>query len=305
VKTLKRSGRRLFSTVILGLLLVLMSSSLVTAMIAPPDFASRTPSPTALGSDTAGVLALSNEMGFLHMTGALPGTWGNAEWQWRTGTGTAKRWWLSVEADNLLLFPKNRATWRPDQPTSASNYLALSVPLGRFQEWFWCGIPLYDQYNRFTGYGCDPQYGPKPSSEGELAPWVATTVVESQPNVWQVLGAYCVIKRTEHLQIEPACPAQGDSVRLIVSGNWGSACPVVGHTVLYSDRRFEVEGAIHSEEQAACSTVVTGWTFTEELGTLEAGTYKVVANMVDTETSFWSFQDEITFDVAAPTSSAN
>jgi hypothetical protein len=303
VKMLKQSGRRLFWTAILTVFLVVISSSLVAAMIAPPNSPSWSPHQTALGPDTPGVFALSNEAGFLYMTGTLPGTLGDAEWQWRTGIGAARRWWLSVQADNLLFFPKSRNTWQPDQATSASNYLALSVPLNLFQEWFWCGVRLYDRYHRFTGYGCDPQYGPEPSSEGQLAPWVETTVLESEGHVWQVLGAYCVIKRTAHIQIEPACPEEGQDVRIIVSGDWGNSCPEVGHTLLYSDKRFEIEGAIHSQEEVLCPSVVAGWTFTEDLGALEAGTYKVLVSLVDTETGFWSFQDGISFDVAPPPSS--
>jgi hypothetical protein len=300
METLKRFRHHLLWTAILVLLLIVISSSLVTVS-ASPNSSPRSADQATYEENASGFYTISNEASFLYLTGSLPGTWSNAEWQWRNGIGAAKRWWVNVDTGNLYLFPKSRNTWHPDQETSASNYLALSIPLNLFQGWFWCGIPLYNNYHQFQGYGCDPRYGPQPSAEGELAPWVETANTASQAYVWQVLGAYCVINRTEHIQIEPACPEEGQNINLTISGNWGDSCPLINHSMVYNDNRFEIGGRIHSSEdpETVCPSVVTDWTFTEELGALEAGTYKIVVSMMDTDTGFWSFQDGMTFEVTA------
>ncbi len=300
MKTPRTFGRHVVRALILTALVLALSYSLAAAMVASSDPAMRSPSSHAsLASSTPGVLNVSSEVHFLSLTGSLPGSLSTAKWQWRTGSGAATRWWLNVEGGNLFLFPKGNNAWNADQPTSASNYLALGVPLQTFQGWFWCGVPVRDRFHRFTGYGCDPVLGPKPAGQGELAPWIQATLAESRGHVWQVLGAYCVIRRTDHIQIEPACPVEGEVVKITVMGNWGKACPVVGHATLRDGRNFQFDVTVRSQEDAACSSVLTGWSFTEEVGALQPGSYRVQVNMTDTETGYWGFVDVMSFDVVA------
>ncbi len=129
---------------------------------------------------------------FLTWTRTLPGTGGSAKWQWQTGQGTPAIWWI-YEADNWLYFfqvtPNDVPNYDPNQPEDINrNFLAIAVPKASFQRWFWCGVALQDANGNFSGYGCDPQYGPPPDGAGELHPWVQNRIAESRSHVLTVLG---------------------------------------------------------------------------------------------------------------------
>ncbi len=252
-----------------------------------------------LDPESAGLYRVTNKWAFLYLTGSLPGTLSSAEWQWRSGFGAANYWWLDASESDLYLFPKNEwaRNWNPDEPVGPYNYLGMVVSLSDFQEWFWCGIPIYDRYHRFLGYGCHPEYGPRPENEGKLAPWMVAAIEQSRPNIWTVLGAMCILKRSEHLEVQPPCPDSEDAIRLRISGQYGSSCPSVQYNVLSSGPSIEIEGSISSGGDF-CAMVVTTWSVDVDLGVLASGTYTVTTNFVDQESGSWGFDDTLTFDVS-------
>jgi hypothetical protein len=143
-----------------------------------------------LSPDDPGMLATHDMIRFLSWTGTLPGTVGSAVFQWRNGNGAARRYWIyeSLAGDWLFFFRKNRIPkYDPGKPLAIhnNNYLAIAVPRIEFERWFWCGMPLYDIFGRFKGYGCHPEWGPdKPEI---LAPWVQQRIDESTPYVDELL----------------------------------------------------------------------------------------------------------------------
>jgi hypothetical protein len=138
------------------------------------------------------VIETSREMAFLNLTGSL-GTLGSAEWQWREHIGAPQRYWIHVDDAGRWMFffhvtPNDLPVFDPDRPEDVwSNRLALAVPKANFQGWFWCGIPLYDRYYRFQGYGCHPDWGPVPHGAGEFHPWYQARIEESETHIREIL----------------------------------------------------------------------------------------------------------------------
>ena len=144
-----------------------------------------------LGPDSPGVIKTDNYLTFLTWTHTVPGTLGSANFQWRNGAGNAAMWWIyrNLTGDWLFFFvmtTNENSTFNPGKPASSRNFLAIAVPTIEFKRWFWCGIALYDQYGRFTGYGCHPDYGP--ANPVVLHPWVQKRIVDSLPHVLKLLS---------------------------------------------------------------------------------------------------------------------
>jgi len=282
------------------LVIVLAASSLALARDVPPaPMLDVRASGSGLDPSTAGLYRVNNKMTFLYLTESLPGTLAYAEWQWRSGFGAPSTWWMDASDSDLYFFSKRgwARNWHPDEPIGPYNNLGLVVSISRFQEWFWCGVPLYDQYHRFQGYGCHPEYGPLPQGEGRLTPWMVAQIEESRPHVWQVLGVMCVLKRSEHIEVQPACPDSDDDIRVRLSGQYGSSCPQVNYTLLAEGTNIEIGGTITSAGEI-CAAVITSWMVEAPVGVLPAGTYTVTVNITDPLGGYWGFQDTLTFDVA-------
>lgn len=285
----------------LSAVLVLAAASLVLARDVAPTPALLNAPGTAndLNPEATGLYRVKNKWAFLYLTGSLPGTLSNAEWQWRSGVGAANYWWMDASATDLYLFSKSgwARNWNPEKSVGPYNYLGMVVSISEFQEWFWCGIPLYNRYRRFLGYGCHPEYGPLPEGEGQLTPWMLSHIEESQPHVWTVLGVMCILKRSEHMEVQPPCPDSNDSIRVLLSGQYGNSCPELNYTVFTDGPNIEIEGTVTSGDDL-CPSVVTSWTIEHELGVLPGGTYTITATIMDQVSGYWGFQDTLTFDVA-------
>lgn len=147
----------------------------------------------ALSPEMPGVIETTREIAFLSLTSSL-GTLGSAEWQWRNHVGAPYRYWIYDDpAGEWMYFfqatPNDMAVFDPGKPEDVwRNRLAVAVPRTSFQGWFWCGIALYDEYHRFLGYGCHPDWGPPPYGAGELHPWYRERVEESLPHVMNILS---------------------------------------------------------------------------------------------------------------------
>ena len=102
--------------------------------------------------------------------------------------------------------------------------------------------------------------------------------------------------------VHPAAPTTADTVSIVVSGWWGSSCPVV--TCEHSVAGYHITLSITVTDMAAippiaCLDVVTPWTITQELGALLPGEYTVQAD--SSAGTCWSFRQKATFGVQAPT----
>lgn len=147
-----------------------------------------------LSPDTPGVIETRRETAFLNLTGSL-GTLGSAEWGWREHVGAPQRYWIHVNNTGEWMFffhvtPNDLPVFDPDRPEDVwSNRLAVAVPKASFQGWFWCGIPLYDRYYRFQGYGCHPDWGPVPYGAGDFHPWYQARIEQSEGHIAEILRA--------------------------------------------------------------------------------------------------------------------
>ncbi len=144
-----------------------------------------------LSPDMPGMIKTDDMVRFLTVTGTLPGTLGSATWQWRNGYGTASLYWIyqNLTKDYLFFFIKGRVPkYDSSRPISTwyGNFFAITVKRSDFETWFWCGIPLYDKYGRFTGYGCHPEYGPGPPDI--YAPWVQLRIDQGLPYIIDLLS---------------------------------------------------------------------------------------------------------------------
>ena len=104
-----------------------------------------------------------------------------------------------------------------------------------------------------------------------------------------------------HITIRPAHPTPADQVSVIISGLWGSSCPVVtySHCRAGYDIVFNVTVRDLSEiAPVYCCTVITSWAITETLGTLSAGMYTLQANVRGGNA--WNFRETVTFTVTSP-----
>lgn len=290
---------RMWLALSLAVVIVLAVSGLALARDAISTPALNVPDTVnELDPDTAGFYRVTNKRAFLQLTGSLRGTLSYGEWMWRAGVGAVNYWWMDATATDLFLVRKRgwSRSWNPDEPVGPYNYLGLVVSIPDYQQWIWCGVPLYDERRRFVGYGCHPEYGPIPEGEGELAPWMVAYVEESQPVVWTVLGAMCVLQRSEHMEIQPPCPDSDDDIRILLFGDYGNSCPDVNYTVSRDGTDIKVEGTIASSGEF-CSSVITSWTKEEEVGTLPAETYTISATVTDEVSGYWGFEDTLVFDV--------
>lgn len=144
-----------------------------------------------LSTQMPGTLIAENELMFYNLTGTIPNTWGSAEWQWRSSAGNADYWWIGQNQGWLFLFLKTHAdapSFDPQYPTEPwENYLTIAVQQEQFQRWFWCGIFIYDQWGRTVGVGCHPEWTPPPDGAGELHPWVAQRIEESESHILNIV----------------------------------------------------------------------------------------------------------------------
>lgn len=144
-----------------------------------------------LSPDRPGMIKTDDMARFLTVTGTLPGTLGSAIWQWRNGYGAASLYWiyLNQTKDWLFFFIKGRVPkYDPSKSMSTwtGNFFAIAVKRSDFEYWFWCGMPLYDPFGRFTGYGCHPEWGPGPPEI--FAPWIQQRIDQSLPEVIKLLA---------------------------------------------------------------------------------------------------------------------
>lgn len=144
-----------------------------------------------LSPQMPGTLLATNELTFYRLTGTTPGTWGSAQWQWRYGQGNPWYWWIGEGQGWLFFFlktPNDAPAYDPGQPTEPwENYLSITVPKEEFQQWFWCGIFLYNEHNRVIGTGCHPEWSPPPDGAGNLHPWVVQRMEEAEPHIVSVI----------------------------------------------------------------------------------------------------------------------
>lgn len=256
------------------------------------------PPAAGLDSTMAGLYRVQSKWTFLYLTGSLPGTLSNADFQWRTGVGAAYYWWLDASDADVFFFAKRgwASNWDASKPVGPYNHIGMVVSIHAFQEWFWCGVSLYDRYGRFLGYGCHTEYGPRPEGGGKLTAWMVQQIAESRPKIWTVLGAMCILKRSEHMEVQPPCPDSDDNIRVLLSGEFGNACPQLSPAVSIDGPNMHISGTITSSGEF-CSSVVTPWTVEHEIGVLPAGTYTATATITDPVSGYWSFQDTLVFDV--------
>jgi len=142
-----------------------------------------------LSPDTAGMLKTDDMTRFLSLTEPSGhtrlGDLAMAKWLWgspalldsreptRIGSSSSS----GAELQNTI-----RITLRNSQ----RELIAITVPKIEFERWFWCGMSLYDRYNRFIGYGCHPEWGP--DQPDIVAPWVQKRIDDSLSkwrNCWQ------------------------------------------------------------------------------------------------------------------------
>ncbi|MFQ5592554.1 MAG: PKD domain-containing protein [Anaerolineae bacterium] len=146
-----------------------------------------------LSPQMPGTLIATDELMFYRFTGSTPGTWGSAQWQWRSGQGNPRYWWIGQGQDYLFLFlktPNDAPSYDPNQPTAPwLNFSTIAVPQEDFQHWFWCGIYLYDEHHRTIGIGCDPQWSPPPDGAGYLHPWIVERMQEAEPHIESIVQA--------------------------------------------------------------------------------------------------------------------
>ena len=156
------------------------------------DMAS-TQAQVSLSPQMPGTLVATDELMFYRLTGTTPGTWGSAQWQWRYGQGNPRYWWIGQGQDYLFLFlktPNDAPAFDPSRPTQPwLNFLTIAVPQEDFQQWFWCGIYLYDEHHRTIGIGCDPQWSPPPEGAGYLHPWIVERMQEAEPHIESIVQA--------------------------------------------------------------------------------------------------------------------
>lgn len=144
-----------------------------------------------LSPQMPGTLLAADELTFYRLTGTTPNTWGSAKWQWRSGQGNPRYWWIGEGQGYLFLFLKspNDAPYfdlsRPTEPWQ--NFLSIAVPREAFQRWFWCGIQLYDEHNRTIGNGCHPQWSPPPDGAGDLHPWIVQRMQEAEAHIVSII----------------------------------------------------------------------------------------------------------------------
>jgi hypothetical protein len=144
-----------------------------------------------ISPDMPGMIKTDDMIRFLTVTGTLPGTLGSATFQWRNGFGAASMYWIyqNLTKDWLFFFVKGRVPkYDPSKPVSTwyGNFIAIAVPRVKFEEWFWCGMPLYDDHHHFIGYGCHPEWGP--GLPDIFAPWVQLRIDQSLPYIVDLLS---------------------------------------------------------------------------------------------------------------------
>ncbi len=129
--------------------------------------------------------------------------------------------------------------------------------------------------------------------QGKLLLTALLVVLATSP----LIGDPNIFAETDHIAIEPSDPTEGDEVLITISGEWRNSCPSVTHsyTILGDTISFQVT---LESKSAICAPVVTHWSFTENVGKLPAGTYRVEVEATDTETGVWGFHDSATFDVS-------
>ncbi len=146
-----------------------------------------------LSPQMPGTLVATDELMFYRLTGTTPGTWGSARWQWRSGQGNPRYWWIGQGQDFLFLFlktPNDAPYFDPSRPTQPwQNFLTIAVSQEDFQRWFWCGIYLYDEHNRTIGIGCHPEWSPPPDGAGYLHPWIVERMQEAEPHIVNIIQA--------------------------------------------------------------------------------------------------------------------
>lgn len=146
-----------------------------------------------LSPQMPGTLQATDELTFYRLTATTPGTWGSAQWQWTYGHGNPDYWWIGQGQGWLFLFLKtvnDAPAYDAQRPTEPwLNYLTVAVPEEDFQQWFWCGIFLYDEHGRSIGHGCHPEYSPPPDGAGLLHPWVAEHIQESESHIVSIVQA--------------------------------------------------------------------------------------------------------------------
>ena len=112
-----------------------------------------------------------------------------------------------------------------------------------------------------------------------------------------LIGDPNIFAETDHIAIEPSDPTEGDEVLITISGEWRNSCPSVSYSSTIFGNTISFQVTLESKS-AICAPVVTHWSFTENVGKLPAGTYRVEVEATDIETGVWGFHDSTTFDVS-------
>lgn len=74
------------------------------------------------------------------------------------------------------------------------------------------------------------------------------------------------------LEITPSSPTPSDALRITVLGTWRNACVPQNPQTTVEGNEITIATSV---ERALCAEVLTDFSFTVELGTLEAGAYQV------------------------------
>jgi len=112
-----------------------------------------------------------------------------------------------------------------------------------------------------------------------------------------LIGDPSTLADTDHIAIEPSDPTEADEIRITISGEWRNACPSVSSSYAISENTISFQVTLESKRDI-CAPVVTHWFFTENVGRLSAGTYRVEVEATDIETGSWGFHASTTFDVS-------